>query len=281
VTQGGGVIRRPRHDRRQRALYLRYAPRLVDGWLEPYSARLIIALSEIQTERGLSGGVGEIGVHHGRLMVLLLLLSQADEGAFVCDIFDRQHLNLDLSGLGDEAIFDANVRRFCGDGGWITKFRCSSFDLDPEELVRRVGRIRLLSIDGGHTPECALNDVSIAEKVLVDDGIVIVDDYFNADWPGVSEGIGRYLAVPEARLVPFAVAPNKLLLTTRGAAAAYVEGLAALGFAPLKTSAMFGHPVTLYREARRRSPLARAVRPYLWSAYSWLHRLEAALPRRG
>lgn len=142
-----------------------------------------------------------------------------------------------------------------------------------------MGRIRLFSIDGGHTPDCAFNDVSIAAEVLSENGIAIVDDYFNADWPGVSEGVARYLAAPGARLRPFAISPNKLYLTTSGATLPYAEALAAMGFAPLKTSAMFGHPVTIFRERARRSRLAQALQPHVWSAWSWLYRLDSLLPR--
>jgi hypothetical protein len=268
-----------RYGRRKLELYLRYGAALVDGWLDPYSARLIARLSEIQTAHGVTGEVGEIGIHHGRLMLLLLLLSRPGEAAFVCDLFEQQHLNVDRSGQGNERVFDENVARFCGPAEFLIKYRQSSFDLRADDILRDAGKIRLFSVDGGHTAECAFNDVSIAGTVLSDGGIAIIDDYFNADWPGVSEGVGRYLAMPDARLRPLAISPNKLFLTTRGTIPPYAEALGGIGYVPLKTSSMFGHPVTIYRETTRRSPLARALWPHVWSAYSWLYRLDSALPR--
>lgn len=269
-----------RYGRRKLELYLRHGEGLVDGWLDPYSARLITALSGIQAAHGVTGGVGEIGVHEGRLMLLLLLLTRPGEAAFVCDLFEQQHLNVDRSGRGNEEIFDANLARFCGPAEFLVKYRCSSFDLRADDILKTTGTIRLFSVDGGHTPECAFNDVSIAAAVLSDGGIAIIDDYFNADWPGVSEGVARYLAMPDARLCPFAVSPNKLFLTTRGKGPPYAAALGGMGFAPAKSASMFGHPVTIHRQTTRRSPLARALAPYVWSARSWLYRLDATV-RRG
>ena len=44
---------------------------------------------------------------------------------------------------------------------------------------------------------------------------MIIDDYTNAGWPGVAEGIARYFLLSGRRtLAPFFVNWNKLLLTT-------------------------------------------------------------------
>ena len=45
----------------------------VQGWLAPESARLIASLARYQAENSLTGAIGEIGVHHGRLFILLAL----------------------------------------------------------------------------------------------------------------------------------------------------------------------------------------------------------------
>ena len=65
VTEGDQVRRR----RLQR--YLNEGLGRVEGWLDPRSAKVIAALGEYQTAQGIRGAVGEIGVHHGKLLVLL------------------------------------------------------------------------------------------------------------------------------------------------------------------------------------------------------------------
>lgn len=51
--------------------YLRRDMKRVEGWLDPLTARIIAALGRHQTAGGLSGAVGEIGVHHGKLWLVL------------------------------------------------------------------------------------------------------------------------------------------------------------------------------------------------------------------
>ena len=42
-------------------------------------------------------------------------------------------------------------------------------------------------------------------------GIVFLDDFFAPDWPGVTEGLEKYLN-RNPKLVPFCIGHNKLLL---------------------------------------------------------------------
>ena len=55
------------------------------------------------------------------------------------------------------------------------------------------GAIRFFSVDGGHTDEIVFSDMKLAEATLADGGIVIADDVFNEQWPGVAVGTLRYL----------------------------------------------------------------------------------------
>src|SRR5262245_17809599 len=122
-------------------LYLaRGAP--VQGWLDPYSASFIAALSLAQTRMGVGGGLGEIGVHHGRLFVILKLTAAPKENVFALDVFDSQHLNSDRSGRGSERIFLRNLQRW-GVATGVEIIKNSSLNVRPEEITSRVGFCRL------------------------------------------------------------------------------------------------------------------------------------------
>jgi len=71
----------------------------VEGWLHTEAAITIAALGERQRALGVEGGIAEIGVHHGKLFILLYLLGRAPERAVAIDLFEDQHLNIDLSGI--------------------------------------------------------------------------------------------------------------------------------------------------------------------------------------
>ena len=184
----------------------------VPGWLDDYSASFIVMLSRIQKDHGIHGGVSEIGVHMGRLFILLKLLCENDERALAIDVFGDQHLNTDQSGGGDRALFMANLMRHASADG-LAVLQKSSLEVRPEEIATALDACRLFSVDGGHTAECTVNDLRLADAALGPQGVAILDDYFNPSWPDVSTGAAQFFDDPASRLKPFAVSPNKLYLT--------------------------------------------------------------------
>jgi hypothetical protein len=192
------------------ARYLRHGHR-VRGWLDRYSAVFIADLCRYQSEHGIFGPVVEIGVHLGRLFLLLNLARLPDEKSLAIDVFSDQHLNTDESGFGNREQFLSNVAKWCGDQN-IEVIQKSSLDLTTREILGRVGPCRIMSIDGGHTEECVLNDLRLAEGVLVDTGVVVLDDFFNQSWPGVASGASSYMLDQTTALRPFCITPNKLYL---------------------------------------------------------------------
>jgi Methyltransferase domain len=161
--------------------YVRYNYK-VPGWLHWYSARIIVDLSHIQVNAGFEGAVGEIGVHMGRLFILLKLLASPHEKAIAIDVFEDQHLNVDRSGCGDQIAFLTNLERWASTRD-VELIQRSSLEVSPEEIIARVGKCRIISVDAGHTEECTVNDLYLAEAAASDHGIIILDDFFNAYWP--------------------------------------------------------------------------------------------------
>lgn len=230
----------------RRERYLGGGLRRVEGWLDGFSARAIDALARRQHDLGLTGGVGEIGVHHGKFFLLLYLATTAPEKACAIDIFEQQELNPDASGRGDRERFLANLDRHAGTREGVAIIARSSLEIAPEEILEACGPTRLFSVDGGHTDDCTLNDLRLAEAVSTPHGIVVLDDFFNQPWPGVASGAARYLLDPATALRPFAILPNKLLLARPDWHRRYAEALAAAFPRRLdKTAVMFGSEVLL------------------------------------
>lgn len=208
-----------------RQAYLKRGYSRIDGWLFPYSARFIDSLLDLQLEAGVHGAVGEIGVHHGKLFILLALGRRPDETAFAIDVFGHQHLNSDASGAGDREIFLAHAQRWLGNTARLQVLQRSSLEVRPEDILQHSGPVRMASIDGGHTEECVINDLMLIQSVLAPKGVVILDDFFNEFWPEVSSGVARYLLDPAARLRPFALTPNKTYFAAAEDIAFYRRGL--------------------------------------------------------
>lgn len=200
------------------AYLLRYyhAGSEVEGWLDAHAVDTVIALLLLQSGRGLTGSVLEIGVHHGRHFILLALCIQAGETAVALDVFEQQHLNIDRSGHGSREQLLHNIGRFCPHkSGSIELVQASSLAISASELTERFGRFRAVSIDGSHTPEATLSDLRLAEASLVDGGVVFLDDLLNAHWLGVISGYAAYAAAGGG-LVPFCYCGNKLFLCKGG-----------------------------------------------------------------
>ena len=188
--------------------YIRRGRFYVDGWLHTEAARIVVALTERQRSLGIAGGVAEIGVHHGKLFILLYLLSKASEKAVAIDLFEDQHLNIDHSGSGDLAKFRRNLDRHA-DSARLVLHQGNSMDLTGAILTRLAnGPLRFVSVDGGHTAEITAHDLATAEAAIAEGGIIVVDDVFNEQWPGVGDGVRRYFE-RRPNLVPFAIGANK------------------------------------------------------------------------
>ena len=85
----------------------------------------------------------------------------------------------------------------------------NSMDLTGAILTRLAeGPLRFVSVDGGHTAEITAHDLATAEAAIAEGGVIVVDDVFNEQWPGVGDGVRRYFE-RRPNLVPFAIGANK------------------------------------------------------------------------
>jgi hypothetical protein len=230
----------------------------VGGWLHPVSAAFIAAISRYQRANGLAGSSGEIGVHHGKLFLVLHLLSDPGRPSFAVDLFEDQTLNTDHSGKGDYAQFMRNLAKWSGRTENVEVFKGSSIGLSPQRIVDSCGKARLVSIDGGHSEECTRNDLEIADAVSEPYGVVILDDVFNEFFPEVSMGLRAY--IDKGRLRPFAMTTNKVYLADPAAADRYRAWFRTTWANRLeKTCDMYGSEVDLFGIRYASYPLWKKV----------------------
>jgi len=241
----------------------------VEGWVTEEAIFLITTLNEAQIRLGVEGHVGEIGVHYGKLFVLLYLLARPEENAVAIDVFERQDLNVDHSGHGDYETLLTNLRSYAGGTDRLRVIKGDSTELRCEDVETAAGgRLRLFSIDGGHTARVTLHDLGTASGVLAEGGIALLDDYFNEAWPGVSEGTNQFFSLrggPGLNLVPFAIGGNKVFLSTPHHAGTYISHLLGRrGFCFIERE-LFGHPVICYCPPPE-SVATRLTKTSVWQA---------------
>ncbi len=245
------------------ASYINGAMRNVEGWLTQLDAELMATIALHQNASRVGGAVGEIGVHHGRTFVALALALKDSERAFAIDVFDRQYLNKDKSGCGDEAVFRDTLKRHGVEESRVRVLHASSLDVGWPDIERAVGdKVRVFSIDGGHTADVVENDFAIADASLCDAGVVISDDYFDSGYPGVSEGTARFLLGHPQALCPFAIGDSRMFLCRPAFAETYRRALAASPFGRrhIMTATMWGSSVLIYRTPHRLVDRLRGAR---------------------
>lgn len=222
--------------------------RRVAGWISPQILSVVETIAAEQDRRGVSGGVAEIGVHHGRFFLGLLLASSPGDRAVAIDLFEHQARNIDASGKGDRETFEKHLAKHA-EGIDVEVVSGDSSTLSGADVVELAGgqRIRLFSVDGGHYASLVEHDMRTAEESLAPGGVVIGDDVFNQEWPGAVEGTLAYLDKTDD-IVPFGIGFNKVLFTDRDHAEGYRSALAELArrrFWRHKESEMRGRPVVI------------------------------------
>lgn len=264
------------------AFYACSGYRRVSGWLGPDTVAQVIRLNRVQAALGVHGPVGEIGVHHGKLFILLYLLAGADEAAVAVDIFDQQELNIDKSGKGNLDVLLANLDRYAGGHDRLRVISADSTTINASTLREAAGgALRLLSVDGGHLAPIVRHDLNTAMGAICDGGVVMVDDYCNPEFPGVAEGVNAFFASDNERnLVPFYVGMNKLYVTTSGHAAQYMEAFALEDVGvPLSEMTAFRAYEGRQVPVRLTELFGARVLSYSADTYSIPHRVRRSLKR--
>jgi cephalosporin hydroxylase len=201
----------------------------IEGWCGgPDTFLLLDILAGLQPSACADCGAAEIGVHHGLFFIAMHNRCSRDAKSLAIDLFEFQHLNVDHSGHGERSIFLSNLAKHAISPDNCFLHRGDSLSLgeaDINSMREKYGPFRFFSVDGGHTADHCFKDLCTSEELTAAGGVVILDDSFAYDWPGVTEGLFRYLNRPEAKLAPFAATSKKVFLTQNGHCRTYAAGL--------------------------------------------------------
>jgi len=192
----------------------------IEGWFSRDAARLFGWVDEIQKTNNVVGDLFEIGCHHGRSAQLMGAMARPkSETLRVCDLFGLQSDNVSRSGRGDRDIFENNMQLVRDLGVSYRIFQKNSLALKQTEVGNGY---RFFHIDGGHNPEEALADLKLAANSLCEQGVIALDDPFRAEWPGVTEGLIRFLD-QFSEFEAIVVGCNKVLVTRKSASALFLN----------------------------------------------------------
>lgn len=184
----------------------------VEGYIDPPDALVFSTLLQSQAQRGLEGGVVEIGIFYGRSYFLLRKAIGDDGGVLAVDLFDIED-NDGICRQYDRFVDNGRQLDLAVDEDLV--IRGDSTQLHPDTILEKVGRVRFFSIDGGHMLHHVLSDSQLAVNVLADHGIIVFDDTFNPQWPEVTVGVADFLRAQGDRFSAFCMTKYKTYVCRR------------------------------------------------------------------
>ncbi|UPT88636.1 class I SAM-dependent methyltransferase [Bradyrhizobium barranii subsp. apii] len=218
----------------------------VEGWVHHGHGSMLSMIAEMQDGAEITGHVGEIGVYHGKLLIALAHLTAAGSKVTALDVYDDQAKNLDGAGVGSLARLRENIDRFGPPDRDYAFLQADSLALTSSDIVtlmRERGPFRMFSVDGCHTAEHTYNDLMTAQNLICPGGVIILDDFMQPHWPGVTEAVNLMFSRTVPRVWPFLYCFHKLYFVGAGWHAPFLtEVQRRFGNLPeARPVAMFGH----------------------------------------
>lgn len=94
--------------------------------------------------------------------------------------------------------------------GFLERIKLFSAFSEMRESASEALIFDLIHVDGEHTEDATFQDLNNAKSILSPDGIIIADDLFYSDYPGVASAIFRF--IHESDFSPFCVTSKKIYM---------------------------------------------------------------------
>lgn len=172
----------------------------VTGWFYLYDHSLFYEVLKT-AQKDITGDCCEIGVAFGKSAIAISNYRQPGENFYIYDIFEDPQW---------ENIARGNITKYGTIGG--VEFRVGdSTKLTPDDLNFKQP-LKFLHIDGSHEHNAVLKDLENFSSKMVDKAVIVVDDFNDAEFPGVRSGLFEFLLSNRDQWVMFAIGSNKAFL---------------------------------------------------------------------
>jgi hypothetical protein len=184
----------------------------IPGWFDRIDVEAFRTLLGASTQKFAAGDLAELGVYKGKSAVLVGSYLRPGEIFTVVDLFGAEADDAEngrenaeqYSGLTRRS-FETEYRRVHQSLPVIIEdFSSSIFE------NARIGAHRFVHIDASHMYEHVKTDIAGAQRLLMAEGVVVLDDYRREHTPGVAAA--AWQAVAEG-LHPFLLTPGKMYAT--------------------------------------------------------------------
>lgn len=181
----------------------------MNGWFSPASHGLFSFFLEFQNNKGISGNMGEVGVWEGKSASIICNYCKDDEKIFLIDPIIEKNKNIIINNI-------ENICKKIPQHLYLCNTVSENFSLLKYNIhIDRT--FRFFHIDGCHTATNVYSDLELADKLLTNDSVLVVDDFFNPTYPQITEALYRYLFINPYKFRLFLGAFNKAYLCRAGA----------------------------------------------------------------
>lgn len=197
--------------------YINGKSKSIEGWLYPLDMLLWYALDGMQKTSQIVGNVCEVGVYKGKSLALLGMLTRESETVFAFDAFPNDWLQQTQQAMAELCPWAKRVQYVKG----------NTADYTLTLLNERIqSKVRFLHIDAGHEYHEVLHALYLFAPYVAADGIIIMDDYQDREFPGVAAATLDFCEQSRSRpFVPFLSGANKMFLCAPAMAQRYQHGL--------------------------------------------------------
>lgn len=182
----------------------------IDGFMSETNIAIWDALLSFQSTSCIQGNLLEIGVYKGRSASILCQHKRGDEHLWLVDYSEYiEQAKTNLSAIAPSKTHFIRVR--------------SSVLWAEPTIASHLRQVRWIHIDGEHTGYAAANDLSLAETLLSDDGVICVDDFFNPAYPQITAAVYMWLSSNPSKLELIFCGENKAYLSRPTSAHRYYK----------------------------------------------------------
>ena len=188
----------------------------IEGWLLKPDILCFWLIDLLQKTSAVRGDLCEIGVFHGKSLLLLANFRRLDETIYGFDDFKNEKDRIVRELLESYSYSTERIELIAG----ITQER------ETKELKETItAPLRLFHVDGGHSYSDCMHDLLTFGRFLGDGAVIAVDDYFDREFPGVSSALTEFCRLPEGEAFrPFLIGHNKVFMCQTPMVSVYQRG---------------------------------------------------------
>ena len=180
----------------------------INGWFSPASHGFFSFFLDAQNKLCIQGSLGEIGVWEGKSATIICNFACEKENVFLIDPLIEKNKETILRNIDSVCRRIPEKLQFCN-------YVSDSF-LKINSNPELINSFRFFHIDGCHTGTNVYSDMELADKLLSEDSILVVDDFFNPGYPQITEAVYRFIFMNPYKFRIFFEAFNKAYLCRPG-----------------------------------------------------------------